>query len=195
MVLGAFAGGAVVFNGESPIYLSQIWPVLALPVAPLLTHGLTGRGMVTWRGPALLTVLAMAALCARYAAAVPTSLELVERIKELQTNDGDAASRWVRSRVSPECHVAGDASAYVPHFMRYPRFTSTRDAEVRIGSAYFGLENGAIEYWQQKNPDVVFGVLSPQLDAYVHERAYQQPSGGVWLTSSTPSPGCTVRRD
>jgi hypothetical protein len=196
LVLAAVAAGGVVFNGDSPIYLNHILPVLILPVAPFLTHGVTARGLVSWRAPAIVTILAMAVICALYTSSVPSILSRQRTYSAYwDVNSGSAGASWVRSRVSPKCHVAGDARTYIPQFMEYPRFTSTRLLEVRMGSAFYGIKGDEIEYWRRKNPDVVFDVLTPQLRAYLLERSYEQLTHDVWFTASEPSSGCIVRRD
>ncbi len=187
LVVGAMLAGAIVFDGDSLVYLTHIWPILLLPIAPLITHGFGGQSPVGWRRPALVTALVVTAISIQTLASVRHAQSRLEtrRATERVTTAATTRALWVQTHASVGCHLAGDPGLYVRYFMAFPRFTGTRATEEQIGSSYFGLADRVVEYWREKQPDVIFGDVSAALTQYIHAAAYEDAHDDVWIKRRT----------
>jgi hypothetical protein len=67
-IAGVLIAASIVLNNASPLYFIHVVPLLIMPMAPLLTHGLTRRSPVSTHeltmGSLLSFVIVVSALCA-----------------------------------------------------------------------------------------------------------------------------------
>ena len=140
---GVVVATAVVLLNASPLYYIHVLPAIAIPLAPLLTHGLarTPRtsahqaGFGSW----LAFALAASAICAS------SSAKFVRRLHPTPDNQAIdlAFAGRARAAANPRCVVAGDAGLYIRHFPDYPYFISSRAPDVAFGMLYYGTKDEA----------------------------------------------------
>ncbi len=190
LLLGAVAGGALVFNGPSPLYFSAILPFFVPAIGLFLSHGLARPSAKPWRQAGALTLAAVAVIALLTAPAAATRLRASLRTARAPSLPAPALVTAVTGLATPACTLAGPTDLYAEHFMAYPKFVGTRRVEVMIGSTYYDLQDDLPRYWHAKNPDFVFGPLDTGLAAFVSEAGYVQGAEGVWRKPNGLSPGC-----
>ncbi len=189
-IAGVLLAASVVLNNASPLYYIHVVPLLLLPMAPLLTHGLTRVSPVTTRELTMPSILAfiicISALCA------VNNVKSVWNIRHDANRDAaDAAfAARVRSLADRQCRIAGDGGLYVRRFADYPYFISSRPTEVRYAMLYYGLTDES-DYWDIKKPDLIFsrGELSDGMSRYIARRGLSPVDKGVWMLPGGCTPG------
>jgi hypothetical protein len=182
-------GAAILLNNPSPLYYIHVLPALVLPIAPLLSLGLTEQSRVAladlarWRLAAAGILVALLGLSTgastlraiRNTPATPPAPQDVQRVKTV---------------VDRRCIMAADGALYVPYFAEYPWFISTRQTEVNLAMLYYRTSDEA-GYWQIKQPDVVFSrtPLRSALANYVASRGWRMVSPGFWMNPAGCRPG------
>jgi hypothetical protein len=192
LAAGVLVLASIVLNNASPLYFVHVTPALLVPLAPLFTHGTSGRGRVAVDDVSPLSCLAFAIAVSALVAVNPARAAL-----NLPSEPGDAEAAFahrVRSLAGRACMVAGDADLYVRFFADYPYFVSTRPTEVSYAMLYYG-ERDEAAYWTRKAPDVVFaeGTLSDGLSSYVVARGMAQAYDGIWVAPGGCAPGAQSR--
>src|SRR5436190_1651882 len=172
---------AVVLNSPSPLYFIHVTPVLVIPAAVLLTHGLTGKSMLPLRSLGVWQLAACAVLlCALGAGNAARTLR-----RDTPPAAADVATASFVERVHAlagrGCRIAGDGGLYVRYFADYPNFISWRPTEVRYAMLYFGARDES-GYWALQQPDVVIsaGALPPGLSPYVMATLHEA-APGIWM--------------
>jgi hypothetical protein len=191
LLVGAMAGGALIFYHPLPKYMIHLFPIVILPVAPLFTRGFTGRGEVTSANMPAYSVIAlmvaMVLLLHEPGAYVMTWPTLFPR-----STDAPEIVARVKRTVSPECYIAGDRALYVPYFLNYPRFRSTVRTEEYLGVMYLGGVT-LVELWAALQPDVVFGSLDERIQPYIEQAHYKLIGKDIWLKTETElTKGCVI---
>jgi 4-amino-4-deoxy-L-arabinose transferase-like glycosyltransferase len=193
LIVGAVAGAGIVLNSASPLYASAILPCFVPAAASLLTHGLSRQARID---RAHVPAAAVAVLLVLGVAIVPGALArtttALARARQ-PVSPPPVVVDVVRRTASTDCVLAGPADLYAKYFMAYPRFVSTRRAEVLIGSTYYNLQDNHVAYWHEKRPDIVFGTPDPALRAYLTEANYLAVADGVWRKPDRLSDGCEIR--
>jgi hypothetical protein len=199
IVAGAVVAiAAVVLNNASPLYFIHVTPALMLPLAPVFSHGFSGRG------PVPVTALGTGRLLAF--AVVISALCAVNSVRPVWAAGPDATPADVadlvaraRSAVGRDCRIAGDGRLYVRYFGDYPYFVSARPTEVSYAMIFHGLEREA-DYWEARRPEAV--VMRPPLPAgltaYIGTQGLEPRGDGLWLAPGScegrAEPGLSPRR-
>lgn len=191
-IAGVLIAASVVLNNASPLYYIHITPLLMLPMAPLLTHGLTRVSKVSTRDLTTSSLLAFI-VCISALCALNNVKSVWGRRHDAKADAADAAfAARVRSAADRRCRIAGDGGMYVRRFADYPFFISSRPTEVKYAMLYYGATDEAA-YWDIKKPDVVFsrGELSEGMSRYVARRGLSQLEPNIWAMPG----GCTPTDD
>ena len=182
---GVVLAAAVVLTTASPLYSSHTLPALAVPLAPLFTHGLRRSGKVALDELRLPSTLAcVVVLCALFAVNnVRAARSVYERTGPPQADLAFAAR--VRAVVDPRCIVAGDGSLYVRHFAGYPFYVSTRRTEVEYAMLFYGVSTEEA-YWAIKKPDAVLSRVPPgrALAGYLSREGLTAREPGIWIRAA-----------
>lgn len=187
---GVLAASAVILLHASALYYIHVMPALAIPVAPLLTHGLkrestTARERNAGFGSWIAFALIASFMCAS------SSAKLARKLHPTPDNQATdlAFAREARAATSPQCVVAGDAGLYIRYFPDYPHFISARPAEVAIAMLYYGVEDEAA-FWEIKSPTAIFwpGQLSDGLAGYATKHGMTRAADGVWVDAGRCGP-------
>jgi 4-amino-4-deoxy-L-arabinose transferase-like glycosyltransferase len=195
LLLGAAVlGGGIVFNSWSPLYSATILPFFVPAAATLVTHGFGNSVKVPLVNVSRASVVVLLALSV---AILPHPLSrisgAVARLRQPATVQAPPAIvSLVKSTASSECILAGPTDLYAQYFMNYPRFVGARPAEVSIGSTYYNLQGQLVAYWYQKHPDIVFGVNSEELRAYLAKAKYTAIATDVWKKPDNLSDACRL---
>ena len=180
LALAVLAVTAIVLNNAAPLYFIHVTPALLLPVAPLFTHGLTGRSNPSVADVGVRPLLGFIAAVCILAAVHDGPLERAFVRPPPEDPVAREIVRQVRGVADRRCKIAGDGGLYARYFADYPYFVSSRPTEVSYGMLYYGLTSEA-DYWAIKRPDVVFGrPLSEGLATYVSANGFSEPVPGVW---------------
>jgi hypothetical protein len=172
---------AIVMNNHSPLYFIHVLPALVVPIAPLLSHGVSGGSQVTLRA---LTPRALAASIVCIAVlwpAAPRVWRAAEAHRGAVESTAAVVER-VRAIVDRRCRAAGDAGFYVPYLADYAYFISLRDLELNHEMLFHRTSDEAA-YWGITRPDAVSapGGLRPGLSQYVHEGRFVEPAPAIWI--------------
>lgn len=190
LLLGAVAGGALVFNGPSPLYFSAILPFFVPAIGLFLSHGLARAWAMPWRQAGTFPLAAVAVISLLTAPAAASRLKASLRPARAASSPAPVLVTAVTRLATPACTLAGPTDLYAEYFMAYPKFIGTRRVEVMIGSTYYDLQDDLTRYWRAKNPDFAFGPLDTGLAAFVSEAGYKQVAQSVWRKPDDLSPGC-----
>ena len=190
LLAGAVLGGALVFNGPSPLYFSAILPFFVPAIGLLVSRGLTGSSAKPSRQVSPFSVAAIAAISLLTVPAAAGRINTSLRNTREPASQLPAMVMAVRDLASPSCTLAGPTALYAEYFMAYPKFVGTRRVEVLIGSTYYDLQDAIPRYWREKSPDFVFGTVDADLGAFLSEARYLQVADGVWRKPDGLSDGC-----
>jgi len=194
LFIGGIIGSAIVLNNQTQYYLAQIIPILSLSLAPFITHGFQETNKVNLSNVSVKSWIILIVFMLGFTQLnLATYQNIQNRLSESlpQVIESPIITQ-VKSITTPQCHIVGDAGLYVPHFLEYPQFSSTRLTEFNLGSTFYGLNDQPIEYWKQKNPDLIFGDLVVGLDEYVTEFGYIKIAPMIWVKPNNVTTDCTL---
>ena len=185
---GVLIAAAIVLNNASPLYFLHVAPALVIPMAPLFSHGLTGRGRISTaelsRSGLVGFAIVISALCA------VNGVKRVAAVSRAAPTSADAALvKAAHDAVPRHCRTAGDGALYVRHFADYPYFISARPTEVAYAMLFHGVKTEG-EYWEIKSPGAVVmrEPLSSGLSDYLARHQFTRLADGVWISPA----GCAT---
>lgn len=191
LFIGIMIGNTIILNNPHPIYITHSLPLLLiLPLAHIINFGLRRLQNVETKSFStlfLLVSLFLGIIATRLNSDTATIPEIPSKIVKL--------TPLVKEIASTECIIAGNPAVYIPHFLEYPYFVGTRETEFGLGSRFYGLSDQPIEYWKQKQPDLIFGELVYGLSAYVRDMNYIRIRPDIWVKPDNLSDGCQLMYD